>query len=1301
MKRLTGNILVILAIFVLGYGAKAQTITLESRGLNSTWGTTYSGKNSAGTTVNFSTSSTKSSLSSGTQPGSFYGTTTTTSCVAANPLRWKVQPTLTQTGTWLVEYTHTGTTASGNLLVNIAQTNCTGLPANTTAFNSAVANTWETIGTMEATTTTPIIEFSYASGNALSSARWYLDTLRFTFIPSSPQRVWDGGGGDDNFSTAANWVDDVAPASSGDGINFSGSTRVNPSMEASYSVAGVRFYAGTSAFTITRPGSEVLTITGSITNNSSNLQTLNVPVTFDGIAPTIDSGTAGVTINGIVTSSALAKRGAGTLTLMNGDPNSLSGTLTIALGTVALANSDQIADTTTLDIQSGTTLQLVSGVTESAGSFAIGGTTAANVTGTVVLGQNAQLTVNPTASVGYSAVSITAPIPAGTVFTVGSSSNGEIRWTPSDMTNTFEKLVIAPGGRLRLAHGGNLWNGRDEQLGAIPASFMQDQITINGGQLGFNGGTITNKINVHPNRGMTISGFATNETLVPTVFPGKITGSGTLVHVGGTDLELQGLNDFTGGMRLGAGAVTLGHATAAGPGTIDFISSTACLKVGTSGLTITNHINLSFVTTNTFGGTNDFTLTADVNLGDTGSNPAINVTNATTTVTFTGALTNILGLTKLGAGTIVLTGANTYSGANSIEGGTVSIPSVSTLSGSSEVTFNGSTATLDAMETMTWPSSRPFIFTGAGGFSAAATKTLTVEPPISSSAALTIKGLGTVILNDVTGYSGALTVNGNLVVLHPLNITTLAGAGTIDLGANSISLNGTGNSTFSGSISGTGGMTKSGAGILTLSGSNAFTGDLTLNSARINFNSTNSTAAGTGTIIIDGVSTISSTVPGAILTNNIVLNSGAVVTIYATSGNGLDIQSYITGDGMLYRDNTGAGTTTISGSNDFSGGFQITARAIRLGHKKAIGTGTLTIGDLSVPGTAISLQGTANLSGSNAITNAVTVNQSFSMAGTNSMEFAGPITLANSVVVTASGTASSVPTFSGKISGTGFSLTKTNNATLTISNGDNDYDGGTTIYGPLKITNPSGSALGSGAVTVMPGGTLTGNGIASGTLTLSGTISPGTSPGTITTGGETWNGAASYKFEINDATGTAGSSTGWDLVNINGDLTIAATSGSQFNINVNGLDGLGNVGTTANFSRISSYDWVIAQCSGTINGFDPAAFNINTANFTTNMGLGSTFSVTTNEANNQIILQYRIVGTQFTSLQRSGNNLTLNGVGGTPSATYYVLASTNIAEPLANWIPIATNTFNGSGGFNYIHTINPADPELFYLLSVP
>jgi fibronectin-binding autotransporter adhesin len=78
-----------------------------------------------------------------------------------------------------------------------------------------------------------------------------------------------------------------------------------------------------------------------------------------------------------------------------------------------------------------------------------------------------------------------------------------------------------------------------------------------------------------------------------------------------------------------------------------------------------------------------------------------------------------------------------------------------------------------------------------------------------------------------------------------------------------------------------------------------------------------------------------------------------------------------------------------------------------------------------------------------------------------------------------------------------------------------------------------------------------------------------------------------------------------------------------------------------------------------------------------------------------------IVGTlippQITSFTASGGTSTITGTGGVPNGSYYVLSSTNVALPLAQWTRLATNSFLGDGTFSYT---DPAatNPTRFYLV---
>ncbi len=64
-----------------------------------------------------------------------------------------------------------------------------------------------------------------------------------------------------------------------------------------------------------------------------------------------------------------------------------------------------------------------------------------------------------------------------------------------------------------------------------------------------------------------------------------------------------------------------------------------------------------------------------------------------------------------------------------------------------------------------------------------------------------------------------------------------------------------------------------------------------------------------------------------------------------------------------------------------------------------------------------------------------------------------------------------------------------------------------------------------------------------------------------------------------------------------------------------------------------------------------------------------------------------------------GNQLILNGINGSPGETFYVLSTTNLALPLANWTRESTNTFTGSN-FSITNVVSPNIPEQFYSLQL-
>ena len=71
------------------------------------------------------------------------------------------------------------------------------------------------------------------------------------------------------------------------------------------------------------------------------------------------------------------------------------------------------------------------------------------------------------------------------------------------------------------------------------------------------------------------------------------------------------------------------------------------------------------------------------------------------------------------------------------------------------------------------------------------------------------------------------------------------------------------------------------------------------------------------------------------------------------------------------------------------------------------------------------------------------------------------------------------------------------------------------------------------------------------------------------------------------------------------------------------------------------------------------------------------------------------------SFSITGNNLVLGGTNGAAGKNYYILTSTNVALPLTNWTPLATNSFDVNGNFRSTNGIDVTRPQSFFILHVP
>ena len=67
-------------------------------------------------------------------------------------------------------------------------------------------------------------------------------------------------------------------------------------------------------------------------------------------------------------------------------------------------------------------------------------------------------------------------------------------------------------------------------------------------------------------------------------------------------------------------------------------------------------------------------------------------------------------------------------------------------------------------------------------------------------------------------------------------------------------------------------------------------------------------------------------------------------------------------------------------------------------------------------------------------------------------------------------------------------------------------------------------------------------------------------------------------------------------------------------------------------------------------------------------------------------------------LQISNGSLIITGTNGTAGANFLVLATTNLASPVASWIILATNQFGAGGGVSFTNLLNSNAPQVFYRL---
>ena len=253
-----------------------------------------------------------------------------------------------------------------------------------------------------------------------------------------------------------------------------------------------------------------------------------------------------------------------------------------------------------------------------------------------------------------------------------------------------------------------------------------------------------------------------------------------------------------------------------------------------------------------------------------------------------------------------------------------------------------------------------------------------------------------------------------------------------------------------------------------------------------------------------------------------------------------------------------SGTVTFSGANTYNGTTTIDAARLDLSGAGTIGTTTVL---------TINTGGIFDLGGGT-----VTVGS-----------------LANSGTIT-NGTVNTTGT--GTISGLSgnISFDKTSAGTTVIT-GTNTYTGGTTVSNGKLAVN--GSIAGN--VNVHSGAEVGGNGTISGTISGSGMVGPGNSPGILTAGSTDPSGGLAYNFELTQvgtATWSNASASGNDVLHLTAALPFTApmTSANGVNLYFSSLNltfdgGFFTDGSTdtltANISNATFNYFVLDNASGT------------------------------------------------------------------------------------------------------------------------
>ncbi len=546
------------------------------------------------------------------------------------------------------------------------------------------------------------------------------------------------------------------------GINVSANTRIDTSNQDRGAYTGTILGVITGAGGIIKEGSGTLILaanssayTGSITVNNGNLQIGNsdsavasnlgtgpIKLVGEGTNLIINSGDTTIA-NNIEGVGSLIQSGPGATTLSGN--NTYKGGTTITGGTLVVGSGTAIPTTTALNVVSGTfdvnghsvTIGKLSG---NVGSIIINNGGAA---GTLTVANRSDSIFGGSINDGNSQLSLTKS-ESGTMVLSGVNNytgqttivDGSLSLAVDNAISGTSKVSITGSGA-SLSIGDTTQVINNVEIAATTGGSIQ---MLNGGKL-----TVLGTLDFGSNNGRIIDVGIGYRSDSKAILEAVLSGSGTITKQGAGTLVIQNAgSSLTGSFAINAGVVEVEHLNALGTAAISIGSGTFRYTGASANITTLKTID---------------TFTSD--------DATIDVYNAGTILTIT---TSISGksLNKAGAGTLVINGAATYTGATVVSEGTLQI--------------------------------------GTSG-------------SLPSGTALVVQGTGVFDLNGIPSLTvGALSGNSILGVVT----NSSSSMSTLIVGSAG------GDDSYYGQITGNVAIEKDGAGMLILSGKNTNTGPITL-----------------------------------------------------------------------------------------------------------------------------------------------------------------------------------------------------------------------------------------------------------------------------------------------------------------------------------------------------------------------------------------------------------------------------------------------------------------------------------------